>query len=41
VGGAGEHTRTHQDLEWLGPPECNTLRPLFLYYSSKILEYRA
>ena len=23
-----QNTRTHQDLEWFGPPERNTLRPL-------------
>ena len=23
-----KNTRTHGDLEWFGPPECNTLRPL-------------
>ena len=26
--GEAEHTRTHEDLEWFGPPERNTLRPL-------------
>ena len=23
-----KNTRTHEDLEWFGPPERNTLRPL-------------
>jgi hypothetical protein len=32
-----EHTRTPRDLEWFGPPERNTLCPLFMYCSSKIL----
>jgi hypothetical protein len=35
------HTRTHPDLEWFRPQEHNTLHPLFLYCSSKILEYGA
>jgi hypothetical protein len=41
VTGVGEHKRTHQDLEWFIASERNTLRQLFLYCSSKILEYRA
>jgi len=25
---SGKNVRTHGDLEWFGPPERNTLRPL-------------
>jgi hypothetical protein len=38
--GIEKHTRTHQDLEWFGTPERNTLRSLFYYCFSKILEYK-
>jgi hypothetical protein len=30
-------TQTHKDLEWFGPPERNTLRPIFLYCSRESL----
>jgi hypothetical protein len=35
------YTRTPKDLEWFRPPERNTLRPLFLYCSSKILDVQS
>jgi hypothetical protein len=42
--GREEHMRIHkntQGLEWFMSSKHNTLHPLFLYCTSKILEYRA
>jgi hypothetical protein len=35
------YTRTPKDLEWFRTSERNTLRPLFLYCSSKILDVQS
>jgi hypothetical protein len=29
--GNGVNTRTHKDLEWFRPPECNTLLRCVMY----------
>jgi hypothetical protein len=36
-----ENIKEHQDLEWFRLPEYNTICPIFLCCSSKILEYIA
>jgi hypothetical protein len=32
VGEKGQYTRTHEDLEWFGPSERNTLLHCEMYY---------